>query len=326
MSTKAFLRDKLIFIFIVIITVAVGALLLGALDFPVNTIFLLCFIYAGGGFAAAFFEYAKKRSYYKKLFATLESLKEKHYISEIMEAPDFAEGRAFAEVLEAAGKSMNDEIAEERAANREYREYVELWVHEVKTPISAAKLICDNNGYKNVSDEVDRIEKYVEQALFYARAGSVEKDYIIKKVEVKKLVAGLLKKNAGYLISKGVRVEPEAEGEVSADSKWLTFILQQLLDNSVKYGAKTISFGFDDDALTIGDDGLGIPPQDLPRVFDRGFTGENGRGSAQSTGMGLYLCKQLCGKMGLGISAVSEPGNGTKMRISFPKNPFASAD
>ena len=264
----------------------------------------------------------QKRKYYKELFALLDGLEQKYYLSEVMEPAAFPEGKLLARVLSIAGKSMSDAIAAERAANREYRSYVELWVHEIKTPISAVKLICENNGYRNISDEADKIEKYVEQALIYARAGSVEKDYTIKQISLKKLVGELLKKNAAYLIAKGIKVNLDVDAEVYADPKWLLFILQQIMDNSVKYGAKTITFAFADHTLTVRDDGIGISSRDLPRVFERGFTGENGRGGAQSTGMGLYLCKALCEKLGLGISAFSEKG--TSLCLTFPQNPYVT--
>ena len=320
MSIKAFLRDKLFFIIVVLITVLLGDFFLYAFHFPVAAILLLDLIYLLGGFGALAHEYINKKSYYNELFAVLENLGKKHYISEMISPADFEEGRMLSEVLGAAGKSMNDELAAEHKANREYREYVELWVHEIKTPISAAKLLCDNNGYTNVSGEVDKIERYVEQALFYARSGSAEKDYVIKQINIKKLIGELLKKNAAILISSGIKVEPNADSEVLSDSKWLAFILQQLLDNAIKYGAKTITFNFSDHVLSIKDDGIGIPPQDLPRIFERGFTGENGRTSAKATGMGLYICAQLCEKLGLTISAVSEKG--TEISITFPQNPY----
>lgn len=128
----------------------------------------------------------------------------------------------------------------------------------------------------------------------------------------------MLKKNAPYLIANGIRVNPAADGEVYADSKWLIFILQQLIDNSIKYGATTISFTFTGNTLSVKDDGIGILPRDLPRIFERRFTGENGRKDAKATGMGLYLCKELCEKLGLAISAASV--NGTEFFITFPQN------
>ncbi|AFL98956.1 signal transduction histidine kinase [Desulfitobacterium dehalogenans ATCC 51507] len=322
MQLRDFLRDKLLFIIMVLLTAGIGGFVLYALNDPPAAIIVVNVVYLSGSLAALLGEYLPKRAFYKELFSQLNDLDRKHYISEIMEAPTFYEGAALAEVLQAVGKSMNDEIGAHGRAIRDYRDYVELWVHEIKTPISAAKLICENNGYAKVSDEVDKIENYVEQALFYARSGSVEKDYVIRKTELKTLIAQLLKKNAGYLIANKVKINLQAEGMVYTDSKWLLFILQQLLDNAVKYGAQTIAFSFRDGVLTLKDDGIGIPPQDLPRVFERGFTGENGRITGKSTGMGLYLCQELCGKLGLTLSAAADEG--TEIAITFPRNSYVT--
>lgn len=246
----------------------------------------------------------------------------KFYISETMEPPPFADGKIFEEALRIACKSMNDELAAEWIANREYREYIELWVHEIKTPISAVMLICENKSCADVSLELAKVERLVEQVLFYARSNSVEKDYIIKQINPKKLIGDLLKKNAANLIANKIRAELPMDGEVLSDSKWLTFIIQQLLDNAIKYGAETVSFIFKDNILSVKDDGIGILPQDLPRVFERDFVGENGRNIAKSTGMGLYLCKILCEKLVLKITVKSE--NDTEISITFPQNPYVT--
>lgn len=322
MKITAFLCDKLVFILAVLATAGSGSFILYAIDFPTTAILLLNLIYLLGSLAALFCEYFVKRTYYQELFSVLDRLDKKYYVSEVIGPCKFAEGRILAEMLKITGKSMNDELSAERRANREYREYVELWVHEIKTPISAIKLICDNNGYTNISEEADKVDRHVEQALFYARAGSVEKDYIIKQISLKKLIGEVLKKNAPYLIANGIRVNLNTDGKVYADSKWLMFILQQLIDNSIKYGATTLSFAFAGNTLSVKDDGIGILARDLPRIFERGFTGENGRGSTKSTGMGLYLCKELCEKLGLTISAASI--SGTEFFITFPQNPYVT--
>lgn len=287
---------------------------------PVFISIIISLVYLFGGLAALSYEFLIKRAYFNRFFSRLDSLDKKHYISEVMEPPSFTEGKIIDEALRIAGKSMNDEIGSERNASREYREYMELWVHEIKTPISAAMLISENRAYTDVTLELVKIEKLVEQVLFYARSNSVEKDYVIKEINLKTLIENLLKKNAAYLIMNKIKVEPPAKGVVLSDSKWLMFIIQQLLDNAIKYGAKTISFIFKDNVLTVKDDGIGILPQDLPRVFERGFSGENGRGIAKSTGMGLYLSKVLCEKLGLKIAVKSE--HGTEISITFPQSPY----
>ncbi|MDR2044582.1 MAG: sensor histidine kinase [Clostridium sp.] len=322
MNFITFCRDKLFYAVAALLTAGFGGFVLWALHCPPVFIALTSFLYLSGGLSALLREYIIKKSYYRSLYASLDALEQKHYIADVLPPPSFSEGEILSDVLQAAVKSMNDEIAVHRKGNREYREYVELWVHEIKTPISGAKLVCENNGYAEVSAELAKVERYVEQALFYARSSAVEKDYVLREISLKELLHTLLRDNAKILIAHKIKVEAQAEGTVAGDPKWLGFILRQLLDNSVKYGAKTLRFTFGNHTLTVRDDGIGIPSGDLPRIFERGFTGENGRGAARSTGMGLYICKELCVKMGLEISARSE--DGTAVSIVFPQNPYVT--
>lgn len=205
-----------------------------------------------------------------------------------------------------------------------------MWVHEIKTPIASSKLLIENN-YNDLTRKIDiqinRIENFVEQVLYYSRSDEVGKDYIIKKVELLPLVKNVIRKNQRDFISKRIRLQlGELNEVVYSDSKWIEFILNQILINSIKY-----SKGKDDKiqieskeisntvVLTIEDEGVGIIERDLDRVFEKGFTGENGRKFGKSTGIGLYLCKKLCNKLGLGLEIQSKVNVGTKISIIFPK-------
>lgn len=259
------------------------------------------------------------------MFFILESLDNKCLLSEMIEFPKFYEGKLLFRVLKRTNKSMNDEIASYHLSSKEYREYVELWVHEIKTPIAGAKLICENTKNYVVEAELEKIDKFVEQALFYCRSNSVEKDFLIKKICLQDLVNGVLRKNAKYLIENKVAIETKAlNQEVLADMKWVEFILEQIINNSVKYQCKKIKiYGQQQEnsvSLFIFDDGIGISSHDIGRVFDKGFTGENGRIFAKSTGIGLYLCKKLCIKLGLSIQIQSKQDQGTSLEIIFPKS------
>jgi signal transduction histidine kinase len=320
---KLFISGKVVFFILVLVTAFLSGILLYVLNCPVSFIILLTAFYIAGSGAAAVYEYVTKRGFYNSFFDILDETEKKRFISEIIETPSFYEGILLMDALKSVNKSANDELAVYEREKREYREYVEMWVHEIKTPISGIKLICENNGYANVEAELEKVEKYVEQALFYARSGSVEKDYIIKEVDMKELIGGFVKNNAAYLIGNKIRVELNASGKAFADSKWLLFIMRQITDNSVKYGAKSIVYTYAGNILKINDDGVGIPEKDLKRIFERGFTGENGRNTAKSTGMGLYLCKTLCDKLGLEISA-SSYGAGTEITVKFPENSYVT--
>ena len=204
--------------------------------------------------------------------------------------------------------------------------------HEIKTPIAAAHLMAaDLHGgvAAKLKAELDRIESYVEQALYYARSTSLARDYAIRELPLAEAVRAACKKNARYLIEHGAIPSIEVGDDVSvfADASWLSFVLGQVVVNAAKYGATAVRFTAREEGtgtsaartvLEIADNGRGIPAADVPRVFDRGFTGENGRDQGSATGMGLYLVATLCEKMGLGVGLASEEGTGTRVMLAFP--------
>ena len=212
-----------------------------------------------------------------------------------------------------------------------------MWVHEIKTPIAAAHLVAQNNPslpMDDVQTQLTKIESLVEQALFYARSASVDRDFSIRDVNLQSIVKDALKNNARVFIDAGVSPHfDDLAHVVKADSKWLEFILRQLLINAAKYsnpelapGEKNVWIsasvlepreGTTSTTLFIKDNGIGIPEEDLARIFDKGFTGQNGRKYAKSTGMGLYLCYELCRKMGLKLAVSSTIGKGSTFSITF---------
>lgn len=328
MKLTDFLKDKWVFLAAALCTAVFSSLLLLALG--------------GGGYAAGFVsalvllgqavalaaEYMTKRKFYNDMLNSLDGLDKKYLLSEIVKEPDFFEGKLLCRVEKETEKAMNDELAGYRNESKEYREYIESWVHEIKTPISASRLILENNPgqlSQSLRQDFARIENYVDQVLFYARSGSVEKDYVLKKISLKALTGSALKRNASLLISSGVKVETaDLELPVFADAKWMDFIIGQILINAVKYRRENpvLSFsgivGPNSVTLVIEDNGVGIPRKDLGRVFEKGFTGTNGRLLGKATGLGLYLCKRLCDKLNLGISIASIENSGTAVSLVFP--------
>lgn len=273
-------------------------------------------------------EYARKRSYYGRLLRSLDVLDRKSLLCEVLDEPDFLEGQILYRVLKECNKFMNDEIATYRHQEEEYREYIEAWMHEVKTPLAAAKLTLENDTGSvpaSVSDDLRRIEDYLEQALFYARSGSVEKDYLIRPISLRELVNASVRRNAKDMIASKIGLTLEnLDFIVLTDVKWTDFILNQILVNAIKYRSASPSIRLyakqekNGVSLLIEDNGIGIRQADLPRVFDRGFTGETGRKFSKATGLGLYLSKRLCDKIGLGISVFSIEGKGTTVHLIFP--------
>lgn len=335
MKLHVFLKDRWLYVVSSLLVSAFAAYLLYFLGAGAYAAVYAASLFLLGEAATLAADYLHRRSFYRNLTESLARLEKKHLIAEMLAEPSFEEGKLLCSVLTQAGKSMNDEIAKYRIEEKEYREYVETWVHEIKTPISACRLTLENNPGElsaSMQADFDRIESYVEQALFYARSGSLEHDYILKRCTLKQIVSAAVRKNASLLIGNSVKIETDLlDLPVMTDAKWLEFILSQLLSNAVKYHGKdpVIRFSCISDknsvTLTVTDNGIGIPQKDLTRVFDKGFTGDNGRlASAKSTGLGLYLCKQLCDKMGLTISVSSAEGRGTAISILFPMSSMYS--
>ncbi len=264
--------------------------------------------------------FLRLRSHLQELENIMEGLDRKYLFSECIPKSRSLYERRLTELFCRAGKSMIGAVSDAQAAQKEYREYVESWVHEIKTPITAAGLICRNaepDTRRKLSPELSQIEAHVERALFYARAESPEKDFILRRNKLSGIAAQAVGQHKALLIQSGVRVETSGlEQTVYTDGKWAAFILGQLLQNAVRYrsadsdpvialSAKPLGKQVQ---LTVADNGIGIPAHELPRVFDRGFTGSNGRVRGGSTGMGLYLCRKLadCLELDLRISSAAE--------------------
>jgi Signal transduction histidine kinase len=330
MTLSEFLKDKLFSILIVVLAAAFSAMLISVLGVGGYAAGFVAGMFLLGEAAALLAEFFRKRAFYRDVLKNMEQLEKKYLLAEMTERPSFCEGKILYDVLRETDKSMNDEIARYRRASQEYREYIETWVHEVKTPISSSRLIIENNPNevtRNLNSELVKIENYVDQALFYSRSSNVEKDYIIRQTTLKELVSSALRKHSSLLIEGRIRVQTSAlEKTVFTDAKWTDFIIGQVLMNSVKYRSSSPEIqisGLQNEnsvTLVISDNGIGIPKKDLERVFEKGFTGTNGRTTAKSTGIGLYLCKKLCIKMNLGISLASTVGSGTMVSIVFPRS------
>lgn len=288
-------------------------------------------VYLVGAFIPLAVEYHRKKTFYENLNNAFEQLDQKNLIAEMLSPPDFYEGVQLYDILQASNKAYLEEIKRYKNMQADYREYIELWVHEIKTPISSSKLIAQNNRSamaESICEELDTIEGYVEQALFYARSNTVEKDYIIKEIHLETSVYNALKRDSRLLIQQGISVSVKnLDYSVYSDAKWLEFILHQLLINAIKYAnentaciAISAQEGENSCILSVFDNGIGIPANELSKIFEKGFTGTNGRLRGKSTGMGLYICKKLCNKLGLAITAESSPGEGTTINIVFPKS------
>ena len=337
MRFRDYIKEKMVLIIGTILALVSVEILLLAYNISilirVYCAFIIVFVMA----LAILIEYKKKKDYYNELIKNMEELKEKYLISEIIKTPNFIEGKILKDILQDTGKSMLENVNYYKNIQEDYKEYIELWIHEVKIPIAASKMIIENNKNevtKSIDEELDKVENYTEQALFYARSNAVEKDYIINKTNLKEIVNGAILKNKTTLLNEKTSIELSnlKDEEVYTDSKWAVFIINQIIQNAIKYSKKEnkkieISSQEKNDKviLYIKDNGIGIKKGEITRVFERGFTGENGRIIGQkSTGIGLYLCKKLCDRLGLGIELNSEKDKGTEVRIIFPKSSYTN--
>ncbi|RED58151.1 sensor histidine kinase [Cohnella lupini] len=219
-------------------------------------------------------------------------------------------------------------LNEVQAKQNEYYNFIVTWFHEVKTPISVLRLMQQTEiDAGSLDEEVSRIEHYVDQALYYAKLDSFNQDYDLRNCNLEALAKELVKSHAKTFISKKIRIQLNVQPTiVQSDPKWLLYIMNQLLTNSLKYTVEEAGEVSIDTRITpqekqlvIRDNGIGIDPMDLPRIFNRGFTGANGRSHTKSTGMGLYLAQELSRKLGHYISCTSEVGRYTELIVHFPK-------
>ncbi len=335
MKFGEFIKEKILLIFLVLFIIASSEILL--LPYPQIVIFVRLYIAICPVIIIGIdivVEYRKKSNFYNELKNNLEKLDNKYLISEIINTPDFIEGKILKNTIQETGKSMLENVNSYKQLQEDYKEYIELWIHEIKIPIATSKLIIENNKNeitKSIDEELDEIENYTEQALFYARSNTVNKDYVVTKSNLQEIVNGAILKNKSALLSSKTSIElHDLEREVYTDSKWAVFIINQIIQNAIKYSKikdrKIEIYAIskrENVVLYIKDNGIGIKKGEITRVFEKGFTGENGRTiNKKSTGIGLYLCKKLCDKLGLGIELNSEKDIGTEVRIIFPKSSF----
>ncbi len=239
---------------------------------------------------------------------------------------DFIEDQ-YQQVIHEVYHVLTTRIAEEEKMRGNQEDYYTLWVHQIKTPISALRLLLQSDDLRKnafaMEQELFKIEQYAEMVLQYLRLESLSSDLLLQEYSVYNLVKQSVKKYAGAFISRGLSLNLEKFSLfVVTDEKWLCFVLEQLLSNSVKYtfkGGVNICIDPENDrTLLIADTGIGIRDEDLPRVFDRGFTGYNGRMDRVSTGIGLYLCKRVADRLGITLRITSKCNEGTQYHIYFP--------
>ena len=239
---------------------------------------------------------------------------------------DDADYRRIIELLQDARR------AQETADARKFADMVDyytLWAHQIKTPIASMRLTLQNEDTqlsRRLTSELGRIERYVEMVLAYLRLDAKATDYVLREYDLDPIIRGAVKKFSGEFIERRLTLEfRPTNARALTDEKWLSFVLEQLVSNALKYTPQgRISIGLEPPAtLYVADTGIGVAPEDLPRIFEQGFTGRNGRADKQASGLGLYLCSRVCKNLGHSISISSEPGKGTTVRLDLARKKLA---
>lgn len=277
-------------------------------------------------------DWYRKKKYFEIITERVKDLKEPWLIAELLPVSYTIEDEIYQELLRKVGSSAIEEIHKIEDEQKEYEDYIEQWIHEVKTPITSIHLmlenrISENPGLKKDLDvELSRLENDVELALYYARSEQIYRDYLIQKLNVRKVLLKVVNKNRTVIMNSSVAIDLDCDEALYAygDEKWLVFMLTQVLLNAIKYkaeaDAKVVMRAKRDNkriVLNIIDNGKGIKKEELPRIFDKGFTGSNGRDNEKSTGMGLYLVHKLCEKLEIDIEADSVYGEFTEISFSL---------
>ena len=346
MKFREYLADhiSIILIFLFIIILSESSFLIFNITFELNVFilaidivgFLFCFI----------FSYFKKATFLRELQKRTELLDQKFLVHELLSTPETHEEQRLCQVISEINRSMIDHINQYKYNFHDFKEYLELWVHEIKLPIASLRLILEHEPKKQESIlQLDRLDSYVNQILYFARSEHVEKDYQISECSLAKIVKNVALKNQDIILNSQIKFQVEnLDKIVETDPKWLEFILDQLLANCIKYRKikypEIRIYTEEQDkflALHVYDNGIGIPLSDQSRIFQKTFTGQNGRILEQdqekakllaetkylkSTGMGLYIVKKLIKKLGHQISVSSTENEYTDIVIYFAKNDY----
>ncbi len=313
MNAVDFIKDKLLLLLLHAVCMIALAAFLRLTNYPDYYICLIGICWALAVSLWFLAEYLARKKYFSQSRQILDSLDKKYLLGGLLPHSFRLEDQLYQDMIRRSNKSVIERIHEIEEQQKDYREYIESWVHEMKAPITSVCLSCEKGKdmrTRRISQQMQKIENYVDMALYYARSDAVYKDYMIKKACLQKTAEEVVCKNKYYLIQNGVQVQVDCMDSVYTDVKWIAFILNQLVLNAVKYksGSHPHLWIYTEKweggvRLSVLDNGIGIEDDEKERIFEKGFTGRNGRKYKQATGMGLYLCKKLCLKLGIHIYA-----------------------
>ncbi len=330
MKLIKYLKDLIYTIIIFIISYLIIVLMLLVFKTNISLIIALSLILIMSFVFVILINYFRKKKFYDEFINNVNKLDKKYLVLETLNRPEFYEGNILYDNLYDINKSMIEEIQFYSSNINDFKEYVEMWIHEVKIPISSLVLMCHNDSKidKKYIKQVKRLNDCIDQVLYYVRSNYTQEDFLIKKVNLEKIVSNVLLNNKDDILENNINLDINIHNiEVFSDFKWLEFIIQQIINNCIKYKSKNNSIIKitcedlkDETILSIWDNGIGISKSDLPKVFNKSFTGANGRTSSKSTGMGLYIVHKLCDKLGHKIEISSIKDEYTEVKIIFGKN------
>ena len=326
-----YFKNNIVGISIYLLTLLLNDLILAAFKLNYIVIIIITVIFVISGILIITINFYHKNKFYKPFINNLERLSEKYLILETILEPTTYEEKIMTNSLYEINKSMMEKINEYQNNIIEFKEFVEIWIHEVKIPISSMVLKIHNHKEKydkSFSSLIRRLDNNIDEILYYVRSENTEKDFVIGEVNLKEIVKNIIMKNKDDLLENNISFEADINKIiVSTDKKWLEFIINQIINNSIKYKKDSDSqikincIELDNKVLLeIYDNGIGISSKDIERVFEKSFTGENGRCRVKSTGMGLYIIKKLCDKLGHNIKIESKKNEFTKVTLEFGKN------
>lgn len=334
MKLKNYLLDNLLIIFLLLFNELSIITLLLIFKIQKPLIIIIAFLFTLMSIMIIFYPYFRKKHFYNELLSNLKELDQKYLILETLPQASFYEGKLLSEILYEVDKSMFENISKYKENTDDFKDYLEMWIHEAKIPISSLTLMLhnDNKIDKKYLEQIKRLDNYIDQVLYYVRSNYTEQDFVFKEMSLEKLISNVALKNKDDLLENKIDLYVDVKDiTVSTDPKWLEFILNQIINNSIKYKNTKIKNSYikieaheakDTIKLSITDNGIGILEKDLSKVFNKSFTGENGRLRIKSTGMGLYIAKKLCTKLGHKIEITSEVNKMTTVTITFGKNNF----
>ena len=318
---KSYLKKNIKVYILFVVFIAIFFIMFYLYNLPLEALIYtgsFCFL---ASLIASFLDFVNYKESYKKL-----KFLEENILNDLDALPKSLDIRIdyYHKIIEKLYEELEKLTQENRQKNIDMVDYYSMWVHQIKTPIAAMNFLLDNEevDQKILQQELFKIERYVEMVLTYIRLDSISSDYVITKINLDEVVKDSVKKYATIFINKKIKLNYVShETMVISDKKWLSFAFEQILGNSVKYSGAggEITIETYENKLVIEDNGIGIKEEDLPRIFEKGFTGFNGRYEKKSSGLGLYLCKKTLDKLGHHIEISSKVGEGTRVDITFPK-------